>query len=229
MGKSLEQYFKGDHTFLLKLKKDTESMGLLKKNIFPAADRIFCFEVFVKAGSKWHLSYVEAAKAEIDHADEMADFISKRARQMNGAFAATLYTIWRFALIWKRGHNLHRLALFEMQLVFNIIGSLLSWFSLAGFFLTLFIVNEVSGTPPPNTLASGFPFGEATPTFNAVIQVVYVSTIIVQFILAFRKRPRTAWWAYFTSFGVFGIIQIYFVINVIYLIKRVADIRFWAR
>lgn len=200
---------------------------MLKKNMFLAEDRILCFEIYMKAGAKWHLGYVKAAKAETDNPDEMADFISQRRRWLNGAFAATIYTIWRFPLSWKSGHNIPRLALFHVQLLYNIVGFLLSWFSLAGFLLTLFIVNEVSGDPPPGTSVSGFPFGKATPIFNAVLQVIYVSTMVVQFVLALGTRPRAAWWAYFISFGIFGIVQIYLLMNVIYLFKRVADVRFW--
>jgi cellulose synthase/poly-beta-1,6-N-acetylglucosamine synthase-like glycosyltransferase len=34
-------------------------MNIFKKNMFLAEDRILCFEIVAKAGSKWHLSYVK--------------------------------------------------------------------------------------------------------------------------------------------------------------------------
>lgn len=227
MGRPIEEYFHGDHTLSEVLgKTGINGMSLLKKNMYLAEDRILCFETVMKAGSKWHLRYLKAAKAETDNPDDMADFISQRRRWLNGAFAATIYSILKFTQIWRSGHNLPRMALFHVQLVYNIVCFLLSWFSLAGFLLTLFIVNEVSGDPPPGTPVSGFPFGKATPIFNAILQVIYICTIMLQFILALGTRPRAAWLSYFISFLIFGIIQAYFLMNVIYLFKRVGDVRF---
>ena len=201
-------------------------MNLLKKNMYLAEDRILCFETVMKAGSMWHLGYVKTAKAEDDSQGDTVDFIVQRRRWLNGAFAATAYSVLHFHQIYRSGHSLPRMALLHIQFIYNIVNFLLSWFSLAGFLLTLFVVNEISGSPPPGTQVSGFPFGKATPIFNAVLQVIYVCMIVVQFILALGTRPRAARWSYFVSFFVFGIIQAYFIMNVIYLFKRVADVRF---
>ncbi|KAF7960577.1 hypothetical protein EAE96_000256 [Botrytis aclada] len=65
MGRPLEQYFHGDHT-LLSGKKSINNMNIFKKNMFLAEDRILCFELVVKEGQNWHLSYVKAAKGETD-------------------------------------------------------------------------------------------------------------------------------------------------------------------
>lgn len=60
MGRPLEQYFHGDHTLSKGLgKKGIDGMNIFKKNMFLAEDRILCFELVAKAGSKWHLSYVK--------------------------------------------------------------------------------------------------------------------------------------------------------------------------
>jgi chitin synthase len=201
-------------------------MNLLKENMYLAEDRILCFETVMKAGSGWHLGYVKTAKAEDDSQGDMVDFIVQRRRWLNGAFATTIYSVLHFHQFYRSGHSLPRMALFHIQFIYNIVNFLLSWFSLAGFLLTLFIVNEISGSPPPGSQVSGFPFGKATPIFNAVLQVIYVCMIVVQFILALGTRPRAARWSYFVSFIIFGIIQVYFIMNVIYLFKRVADVRF---
>jgi chitin synthase len=227
MGRPLEQYFKGDTTLAGLLgRRGIEHMSLLKKNMYLAEDRIISFEIVMKAGCKWHLGYVKAARAENDDHGDMADFIVQRRRWLNGSFATTVYSVLHFHRVYQTGHSLPRMALLHVQFIYNIVNFLLSWFSLAGFLLTLFIVNEVSGSPPADTQVSGFPFGKATPIFNAVLQVIYVCTIVVQFILALGTRPRAAWLSYLVSFLIFGIIQVYFIMNVIYLFKRVADVRF---
>ena len=57
MGRPLEQYFHGDHTLSKKLgKKGIDGMNIFKKNMFLAEDRILCFELVAKAGSKWYIS-----------------------------------------------------------------------------------------------------------------------------------------------------------------------------
>ncbi|GAB1198999.1 hypothetical protein APSETT444_008331 [Aspergillus pseudonomiae] len=67
MGRPLEQYFHGDHTLSSKLgKKGIEGMNIFKKNMFLAEDRILCFELVAKAGSRWTLTYVKASKGETD-------------------------------------------------------------------------------------------------------------------------------------------------------------------
>nr|POF01140.1 chitin synthase g [Quercus suber] len=67
MGRPLDQYFHGDHTLSKQLgPKGIEGMNIFKKNMFLAEDRILCFELVAKAGSKWHLTYVKASKGETD-------------------------------------------------------------------------------------------------------------------------------------------------------------------
>ena len=67
MGRPLEQYFHGDHTLSKLLgKKGIDGMNIFKKNMFLAEDRILCFELVAKAGQKWHLTYIKAAKGETD-------------------------------------------------------------------------------------------------------------------------------------------------------------------
>jgi chitin synthase len=97
MGRPLSQYFHGDHTLSKKLgKKGIEGMNIFKKNMFLAEDRILCFELVAKAGSKWHLTYIKAAKGETDVPEGAAEFIGQRRRWLNGSFAASMYSIMHF-------------------------------------------------------------------------------------------------------------------------------------
>jgi chitin synthase len=77
MGWPLLQCFHGDATSSHKLgKKGIQGMNAFKRNMFLAEDRILCFELVMKAGSKWHVSYVKQAKAETDIPEGMIEFIS---------------------------------------------------------------------------------------------------------------------------------------------------------
>lgn len=65
-------------------------MGIFKKNMFLAEDRILCFELAAKAGERWTLGYVKPSKAETDVPEEAAELISQRRRWLNGSIAASI-------------------------------------------------------------------------------------------------------------------------------------------
>ena len=131
MGRPLEQYFHGDHTLSKLLgKKGIEGMNIFKKNMFLAEDRILCFELVAKAGSKWHLTYIKASKGETDVPEGAPEFISQRRRWLNGSFAATIYSLMHFSRMYKSGHNFVRMFFFHVQLLYNIFSVILAWFSL---------------------------------------------------------------------------------------------------
>jgi chitin synthase len=131
MGRPLEQYFHGDHTLAKQLgKKGIEGMNIFKKNMFLAEDRILCFELVAKAGSKWHLTYVKRSKGETDVPEGAPEFIGQRRRWLNGSFAATLYSLMHFGRMYKSGHNILRMFFFHVQLVYNLFSVILAWFAL---------------------------------------------------------------------------------------------------
>ena len=222
MGRPLEQYFHGDHTLSKQLgKKGIEGMNIFKKNMFLAEDRILCFELVAKAGSKWHLTYVKAAKGETDVPEGAAEFIGQRRRWLNGSFAASLYSLMHFSRMYKSGHNLLRMFFFHIQMLYNIVSVTLSWFSLAAFWLTTTVIMDLVGQPDDSNHNHAFPFGNtATPIINTLLQYIYLGFLLLQFILALGNRPKGSKVAYMMSFFVFGIIQLYIVVLSMYLVVR---------
>ncbi|KAJ5621472.1 CAZyme family GT2 [Penicillium herquei] len=222
MGRPLEQYFHGDHTLSKQLgKKGIEGMNIFKKNMFLAEDRILCFELVAKAGSKWHLSYVKASKAETDVPEGAAEFISQRRRWLNGSFAAGIYSLMHFGRMYKSGHNLIRMFFLHIQMLYNIFNTILTWFSLASYWLTTTVIIDLVGTPSDSNGHTAFPFGHtATPIINTVLKYVYLGFLLLQFILALGNRPKGSKFSYLASFVVFGIIQLYIVVDSLYLVIR---------
>jgi chitin synthase len=218
MGRPLEQYFHGDHTLAKILgKKGIEGMNIFKKNMFLAEDRILCFELVAKAGSKWHLTYVKASKGETDVPEGAAEFIGQRRRWLNGSFAAGIYSLMHFGRMYKSGHNIVRMFFFHIQLLYNIFQTLLAWFSLASFWLTTSVIMTLVGKPEGNK--KGWPFGNTfTPIFNTVVQYIYLAFLGLQFVLALGNRPKGSKWSYLTSFVVFGAIQFYIIVLSVYLV-----------
>lgn len=131
MGRPLDQYFLGDHTASkLNRGKGIENMNIFKKNMFLAEDRILCFELVAKQGSKWHLTYVKASKGETDVPEGAPEFIGQRRRWLNGSFAASIYSLMHFGRMYKSSHNIVRMLFFHVQLLYNMFSVLLAWFSL---------------------------------------------------------------------------------------------------
>jgi chitin synthase len=220
MGRPLEQYFHGDHTLAKILgKKGIEGMNIFKKNMFLAEDRILCFELVAKAGSKWHLTYIKASKGETDVPEGVAELIGQRRRWLNGSFAAGIYSLLHFGRMYKSGHNIVRMFFLHIQMIYNICNTVLAWFSLASFWLTTVVIMSLVGTKTDDRDA--WPFGNtATPIFNVIVTYVYLAVLVLQFILAFGNRPKGSKWSYLLSFCVFGLIQVYVIILSIYLVVQ---------
>ncbi len=79
-------------------------------------------------------------------------------------------------------------------MLYTLASLLLSWFGIARFLLTTFIITDISGNPPADSTTRPFPFGKATHVFNAVIQLMYTSTVIHQFIMALGSKAKSQFW-----------------------------------
>ncbi|EER25663.1 Chitin synthase, class 2 [Coccidioides posadasii str. Silveira] len=221
MGRPLEQYFHGDHTLSKQLgPKGIEGMNIFKKNMFLAEDRILCFELVAKAGSKWHLTYVKASKGETDVPEGAPEFISQRRRWLNGSFAASIYALMHFGRMYKSGHNILRMFFFHIQMLYNTFTVFLTWFALAAYWLTTSVIMDLVGNPNQEGQRA-FPFGnKVTPILNTVLKYLYLGFLLLQFILALGNRPKGSKHSYITSFILFGLVQLYIVILSMYLVVR---------
>lgn len=226
LGRPLEQYFHGDHTLSAALgKKGIEGMNIFTKNMFLAEDRILCFELVAKTGEKWHLTYIKAAKGETDVPEGAPEFIGQRRRWLNGSFAASIYSLMHFYRMYRSSHNLVRMFFFHIQLLYNIFTVILTWFSLASYWLTTTVIMDLVGLPEPASISGaehhGWPFGDtATPIVNTILKYLYLGCLIMQFVLALGNRPKGSRYTYITSFMVFSFIQLYIIVLSMYLVIR---------
>ncbi|KAJ5657313.1 Fungal chitin synthase, partial [Penicillium longicatenatum] len=222
VGKPLEQYFHGDHTLSARLgKKGIEGMNIFKKNMFLAEDRILCFELVAKAGCQWRLTYVKASKGETDVPEGPAEFLSQRRRWLNGSFAASLYATMHFGRIYASGHNWIRLFVFHVQLVYNIAQLVMTWFSLASYWLTTSVIMDIVGVPSSVNHYKSWPFGkEASPIVNNFLKIGYLATLLLQFILALGNRPKGTKRLYTLSFSYFSFVQAYILVLTFYLVAQ---------
>ncbi|KLU90669.1 hypothetical protein MAPG_10521 [Magnaporthiopsis poae ATCC 64411] len=225
VGYPLDRYFHGDPSLARIWRKGGARATAFGANRFLAEDRVVAYELLAGKGKKWHSDFINSARAETDIPCTTADFISQRRRWLNGAFTSTLYSIGRFYKMYRSGHSIARLAAFHVELAYNLVTFLVAWFSLAGYLLTMFVVNDVTGNPPDGSGAYAWPFGPATPVFNGIIQFVYILVVVLQFVLALGSHPRRERKLYLLSFIIFSFVQLYLFLNLIYLVKRLLDFR----
>ncbi|KAJ6036488.1 hypothetical protein N7540_000767 [Penicillium herquei] len=222
MGRPLEQYFTGDQTLAKKLGKNgLEGMNILKKNMFFAGDRILAFETLSKRGSKWRLSFVKAAKCEVQVPRNLAELMVQRRQDFNGAFAASIYTAIHVGQIYKSDHGPIQLLLFHLQLLYNLAHFILSWFSLASFWIITQTVMLLVGTASVSNNEKAWPFGnEGSPIVNNFLLHFSTAFLGLQFILSLGNRPKGSRMAYTLTVMVFSVIQAYIVVLVVYLLVK---------
>ncbi|RYO83170.1 hypothetical protein DL766_001491 [Monosporascus sp. MC13-8B] len=224
-GRPLQQYFIGDPTLEKSSAKPAAPASLIRLNRYLADDRILSFELTVKTGHEWRTRMVTSAVGVTDAPISAVDFINQRRRWLNGSLSASVYSMRMFHRLFKTAHNPVRKLLLLIQMVYNVVYFVLSWFSFAAFLLATFIVNDIAGDPPPDAPVEGFPFGSGTPIFNAILQIIYLATVALQFILALGGRAKSHALAYTISFTVFVVVQMYMLMNLIYLTKRLVDFK----
>jgi chitin synthase len=72
-----------------------------------------------------------------------------------------------------------------------------------------------------NAEQHGWPFGDtATPIINTILKYLYLSFLLLQFILALGNRPKGSRYTYIASFGLFGIIMAYVIVLSGFLVVR---------
>ncbi|KAJ5689203.1 Chitin synthase C [Penicillium macrosclerotiorum] len=221
-GRPLEQYFHGDHTLSQRLgKKGIEGMNIFKKNMFLAEDRILCFELVAKAGSRWKLTYVKASKGETDVPESPPEFLSQRRRWLNGSFAAGLYAMMHFNRIYRSGHSIFRMFFLHIQFVYNVCQLIMTWFALASYWLTTSVIMDIVGIPSAVNHYKSWPFGpEISPIFNTFLKFGYLAFLMLQFILALGNRPKGSKIPYTLSLIYFSIVQFYILVLSFYLVAQ---------
>lgn len=191
----LEKYFKGEY-----LHQDTqvdededdderdikeknfEEAGIFTSNMYLAEDRILCFELVAKKNHNYILRYVNEAKAETDVPENIDEFVLQRRRWLNGSMFAAGYAVFHWTKIWRSNHSLFRKLFLQLEFYYQLVTILVSWFSLASFFLVFRILTANLGADDMN-----FNVGK----YLAIIFLwFYVGSVVCTFVLAFGNTPR---------------------------------------
>lgn len=217
----LEKYFKGeflhqdtkvedenDDEKELKEKNFREA-GIFTSNMYLAEDRILCFELLAKQNHNYILRYVNEAKAETDVPEKIDEFVLQRRRWLNGSLFAAAYAVFHWTKIWKSNHSLLRKIFLQIEFYYQLITLLVSWFSLASFFLVFRILTGNLGTKEMH-----FPVGKY---FSIIFLWFYVASIVCTFVLAFGNTPRGTKKFYLVITYVFAVLMAYMLFAAVYL------------
>ena len=150
--------------------------------MYLAEDRILCFELVAKKNHNYILRYVNEAKAETDVPENIDEFVLQRRRWLNGSMFAAGYAVFHWTKIWRSNHSLFRKLFLQLEFYYQLVTILVSWFSLASFFLVFRILTANLGADDMN-----FNVGK----YLAIIFLwFYVGSVVCTFVLAFGNTPR---------------------------------------
>jgi chitin synthase len=183
--------------------------GIFTSNMYLAEDRILCFELVAKKGHDYVLKYVNEAKAETDVPEAIDDFVLQRRRWLNGSLFAAVYAVVHWTKIWKSNHSLLRKLWFQLEFYYQLVTIIVSWFSIASFFLVFRILTANLGSSEMN-----FNVGK----YLAVIFLwLYVGSVVTTFVLAFGNTPRGTKKFYMALTVFFAVMMAYMMFAAIYL------------
>ena len=194
--------------------RNFEEAGIFTSNMYLAEDRILCFELVAKRGHKYRLRYVKEAKAETDVPEHIDEFVLQRRRWLNGSMFAAAYAVFHWTKIWRSNHSLFRKLFLQLEFYYQLVTILVSWFSLASFFLVFRILTANLGA-----LDMNFDVGR----YLAVIfEWFYVGCVVVTFVLAFGNSPRGTRKFYLVVTYIFAIMMAYMMFSAIFLAVHTA-------
>lgn len=207
-GDPLQAYFHGED-----MKTDAKKpAGVLESNMYLAEDRILCYQLVSKPRCAWLLQYVHDSYAVTDVPGKVNEFINQRRRWLNGSFFAALYSLIHFYRILRSGHSPGRKFLLVIEMLYQFLSIILSWFSLATYFLIFRILTlQVVGTP------IGFKAGNI---LAVVFLWIYIITSALTFIISFGNKPNENKRLYQIAFGLYTLIAIYMLFCVIILTEN---------
>ncbi|KAL6450681.1 CHS2 Chitin synthase 2 [Candida maltosa Xu316] len=206
----LEKYFKGEYLHQnTYVDENEEEEGIFTSNMYLAEDRILCFELVAKKNHNYILRYVNEAKAETDVPENIDEFVLQRRRWLNGSMFAAGYAVFHWTKIWRSNHSLFRKLFLQLEFYYQLITILVSWFSLASFFLVFRILTANLGSSDMN-----FNVGK----YLAIIFLwFYVGSVVCTFVLAFGNTPRGTKKFYMVIAIFFAVLMAYMMFAAIFL------------
>ncbi|CCH45695.1 chitin synthase [Wickerhamomyces ciferrii] len=174
--------------------------GVFKANMYLAEDRILCFELVAKQNCSWVLKYCRSASAETDVPEEVHDFVSQRRRWLNGSFFAAIYSLVHFHKLFFSSHGFGRKFVLMIEFFYQFLSLLISWFSLASFFLVFRILTTSLGD-----------LYKPCKYLSVVFLWLYLLSVVTTFVLSFGNTPKGTPKFYLVIIIFFAVLMAYMI------------------
>ncbi|KAJ9116912.1 Chitin synthase, class 8 [Naganishia vaughanmartiniae] len=195
----LKQYFLGEHMH-------GADAGIFTANMYLAEDRILCWELVSKRGSRWTLHYVKSARAVTDVPDRVPELVSQRRRWLNGSFFAAIHSIFHFGYLYRSKHGFWRKFFLHIELIYQTYNMIFTWFSLGNYYIAFYILTR-----------SLQDYVKWTKYINIPLAYIYLALLAMCFLLSMGNRPQGSVAGYTTAMVGFAIITVYMVAAAVYL------------
>jgi cellulose synthase/poly-beta-1,6-N-acetylglucosamine synthase-like glycosyltransferase len=178
-------------------------LGPFLGNMHLASGRVLCFEIVARWNEKWTMHYCKGAVARTDAPDSIEALIRQRKRWLNGTFFASVYTLFQYPRIIKETtHSVLRKFFFFFEWFFIAIGVFMTWFTISNLFLIFYYVWQQG-------LNAAGDSQERADDILLFLMLVYLSVLIVQFLVALGNRPEDISLLYRLSAFYFGAMIIF--------------------
>ncbi|WFC98122.1 chitin synthase [Malassezia yamatoensis] len=194
-------YFKGE-----KLHGGSGNTDVFTSNMYLAEDRILCWELVTKRDSAWVLRFVKLAQAETDVPSTVPEFIAQRRRWLNGSFFAAIHSIIKFGYLYRSSHSIQRKFFFHLEMLYQTVQLLYSWFSLANYFIAFCILTDA--------VIDSHHWAKV-PVI--VCQYIYVIFLLFCYLLSMGNRPAGNRIGYLLSMNVFALLMVILMACTAYL------------
>lgn len=192
----LDTYFKGE-----KLHGGDADADIFTSNMYLAEDRILAWELVTKRENAWLLRYTKWAQAETDVPETLSELISQRRRWLNGSFFTSIHAIMKFGYIYRSKHSIGRKILLHVEMLYQLAQLVFSWFSLANYFITFFVLAE---------LVSNSVHWVHIPAI--ICEYIYLALLIYCFLLSMGNRPQGNKFGYALSMVIFSVLMLFMMV-----------------
>ncbi|KAL7417182.1 glycosyltransferase family 2 protein [Mrakia frigida] len=184
------------------------SAGIFDANMYLAEDRILCWELVSKRGSRWTLHYVKSAEGVTDVPDSIPDLVSQRRRWLNGSFFASLHATFHFYYLYRSNHSFVRKFFLHILILYQAIQLIFSWFAIGNYFIAFHSLRSTDADSSP-FCSSMESFTPNLKWLNLVLTYVYCGLTIACFLMALGNRPKGSKIGYTLAFVLFAVITLY--------------------
>ncbi|CEG46799.1 chitin synthase 1 [Plasmopara halstedii] len=184
-------------------------LGPFLGNMYLAEDRILSFEVVARKDRNWTTHYVKDAVARTDVPQDLIGLISQRKRWLNGAFFATLFSIWNWDRIYlESNHSSMRKLAFLVFYLYYLLYMAVAYVMPANLYLLLYFIvfqgfqqnrlEFVDTSLYSKTVRDG-----AVYVFNWV----YLFGLLIMIIIGLGNNPKHMKLMYYFASAAFGFIM----------------------